>query len=265
VEETNASEQLLPFEKLNLRGEYRNYFAVKRSNFFASVQGFPELWDCFLRLDEIWIREFSDLERITIPGQVLPLQLLMHSHAQFRVALELGFSTCLSEAWNILRSSMETAALASVIHTEPKLTFVWLARSDGPVAKKAYKAAFEVNGKKSLFTGSRTLQTLWEDYREYSEHGTHPTVEAIAIRQSTHSTEKDQQWRLNYLEQDPKRLASILFAMLRSSGLTEQVCFECFNARLQLDDGLEKMRVEFRKRQSQAADSLIKRLDIKQT
>jgi hypothetical protein len=105
---------------------------------------------------------------------------------------------------------------------------------------------------------------LYEDYKDYSEHGTHPTMDAIALRNTTTGTDKDQLWMINYLERDPKRLASVLFAMLKSSGLAEQVCFECFSGRLQLDDGLIRMRAEFNRKQSQAADALIKRYNIEQ-
>jgi hypothetical protein len=264
MQERSVLDSLHTVEKQYLRGEYRNYFAVKRSNFFASIRGFPELWDCFLQLDEIWLREFSDLERITSTGQVLPLQLLMHCHAQFRIALELGFSTCLSEAWNILRSSMETAAVAYVICTNPPLTLLWAERSDGPQQKRAYKAAFEPEGKKSLFSATQTLRSLYEDYKDYSDHGTHPTMDAIALRNTTINTGKDQLWMINYLERDPKKLASVLFAMVKSSHLAEQVCFECFSSRLQLDDGLVRMRAQFDRTQSQAADALIKRYNIEQ-
>src|SRR5438445_12337862 len=105
-------EFLLSFEDKNLRGEYRNYFIAKRENYFAIIQLLPELWDCFLKLDEIRKHEFADLERLRDAKQILPLQLFLNSHAQFRVAFELGFSTCIAEAWNIVRSAIEATAHA---------------------------------------------------------------------------------------------------------------------------------------------------------
>jgi hypothetical protein len=56
---------LVPFEEKHLRGEYRTYFITKRTNYFATIHAFGPLWNCYIGLDEIWEREFSDLQRIT--------------------------------------------------------------------------------------------------------------------------------------------------------------------------------------------------------
>src|ERR1700740_3096377 len=102
---TIETQILLPFEETQLRDEYRRYYVCKRTNYFTTIHSFPMLWDSYVRLDEICTRGFSDLQRITQPGQMLPLTLFMNAHAQFRVAFELGFSTCIGRAWKILRSS----------------------------------------------------------------------------------------------------------------------------------------------------------------
>jgi len=47
---------LLLAEDKNLREPYREYFITKRRNYLAVIRDLPELWDCFLRLDEIWAR-----------------------------------------------------------------------------------------------------------------------------------------------------------------------------------------------------------------
>ena len=50
---------LLPAEDNNLREPYREYFITKRRNYLDVVRDLPELWDCFLRLDEILARDLS--------------------------------------------------------------------------------------------------------------------------------------------------------------------------------------------------------------
>ena len=56
---------LLPAEDKNLREPYREYFIRKRKNYLAVVRDLPELWDCFLRLDEIWARSLDNMRTVT--------------------------------------------------------------------------------------------------------------------------------------------------------------------------------------------------------
>ena len=142
---------LLPLEEAKLRGEYRKYFVTKRENYLTSIELLPELWDCFLRLDEIQAREFADLERLRDVKHLLPLQLFMTSHAQFRVAFELGVSTCIAEGWNIVRSAIEATAHAHKIFREPNLTKTWASKDDGKKEFQAYRRAFEHKKKEHLF------------------------------------------------------------------------------------------------------------------
>src|ERR1700752_1064031 len=99
---------LLPIEKTHLHGEYKNYFLHKRHNFFATIQAFPKLWDCFLLLYEVWFRGFTVFKLLTDLLQPFPLIFLMNAHAQYRTAFELGFSTRLGDAWNVLRTAIES-------------------------------------------------------------------------------------------------------------------------------------------------------------
>jgi hypothetical protein len=251
---------LLPIEEQAIRGGYRQYFICKRTNYFASIQAFPELWDCFLRLDEIWLREFSDLERIRQRGQILPLHLFMNSHAQSRVGFELAFSSCLGEAWNIIRSSIESAVQAHKIGREPNLALVWMRKDNSPADKKAYKKAFEEHKRESLFPAQHGLDALYSYYCSYSEWGTHPTLAAVALRHKIEKTSADVNIRHEYLEGNPERPASSLFIMLEACGLIEGACFDCFKARLDLDAQLVRMRHEFDRCKAAAASAISRRL-----
>jgi hypothetical protein len=51
--------------------------------------------------------------------------MFMSSHAQYRIAFELGFPTCMIGAYNISWNAIETAVQARKIHSEPNLAVVW--------------------------------------------------------------------------------------------------------------------------------------------
>jgi hypothetical protein len=52
---------LLDLEK-SFFEKYRDYYAIKRQNFFAGVTNFPDFWACYMRLDDIFMREFDGLQ-----------------------------------------------------------------------------------------------------------------------------------------------------------------------------------------------------------
>ena len=260
--QTVETQILLPFEEKNLRGDYRDYFIAKRTNYFRNIHTFAQLWNCYLGLDEIWERGLSDLRRITQPGQVLPIKLFSNCHAQFRVAFELGFSTCIGEAWNIVRSSIETAVQGHKIWREPNLALVWAKKDDGPQELKVYRAAFESNKKESLFPVEHGLRELYSYYGDYSELGTHSTISALALRHNIEVDDKDVSWRHEYLETKPERIASFLFTMLTACALVEKAFFDCFDSRLKLDTDLMKMREVFEVQKRQTADWILKEFNF---
>jgi hypothetical protein len=255
------NEIFLPFELQRFRGEYRNYLAAKRTNYLVTIESFPVLWDCYQALDEIWVRGFSDLERITESGQMLPLKLFTNAHAQFRVAFELAFATCLGEAWNIVRSSIETAVQAHKIRREPALALVWSRKGRGKKENEAYREAFERNKKDSLFPAEHGLRELHQYYGDYSELGTHPTISALALRHADVSDDKDLRWRHEYLETRADRIAPFLLVMLNACGLVERAFFDSFS-RLGLDVELGTMRQRFTVSRRQAADWIIRTFNI---
>lgn len=69
---TDYPDVLLQFERDHIKDDYRLFYSIKRNNFFSSIQGYPELWDFFCKIDEIWRREIGDLEVATDPDRALP-------------------------------------------------------------------------------------------------------------------------------------------------------------------------------------------------
>jgi hypothetical protein len=151
---------LVKFEIDNIPDDYREYYGTKRQNFFASIQGFREMWDLYLRLDAIWLRGIKDLYVATDPNTMFPLLLYINAHAKIRVAMELAFAGCLAEARSILRDAVEFVAHAHAMVGDPELQKVWLSKNDDKAALEAFKDAFERHKKDGLFKGLDELHKV---------------------------------------------------------------------------------------------------------
>lgn len=251
-------ELLLPWEQQNLRGDYKNYLTAKRQNYRADLQNFPALWDCFLSLDEIFVREFLDLQRIS-PQSLLPSHLFKSSHAGMRVALELAFSACIYDAQNVVRSAIELAAHAHHIHRNPRLNSVWRAKDKGKAEFNAYRDAFERDKEKTLFHG---LKRLHKYYGMFSETGTHSTISAMSLRHKFETTGDGTKLIMHFFETDPRRIGPFLLSILTACWLIENALFSCFRDRLDLDPQLAEMRTQFEQKKAQATTELIRRFNI---
>jgi hypothetical protein len=164
-----------------------------------------------------------------------------HSHQQFRIAFELGFSTAITEAFSVMRGSINTGMVAHKIYREPSLLKVWLRKDDGKLERKAFREAFK---SANLFPAESGLAELQSFYRDYSEWGTHPGVGAISMHLRIEATATGQNWGHTYLETDGKRTTAFLFRMLEASALVAGACFNCFEDRLKFDSELVDMRVK---------------------
>ena len=70
--EPQESDVLMAFESRSFFSEYKDYYKAKRQNFYATIQSFPQLWECFQRLDQIWAHEFNDMHVVTDPKHHVP-------------------------------------------------------------------------------------------------------------------------------------------------------------------------------------------------
>src|ERR1035441_10252488 len=136
-------EVLLPFERKHIQEHYLPYYQAKRSNFFASVQSSPRLWQYYQLLDKILIDEFDDMSTAHDPNRMFPLALFFNAHAKIRVSLELAFSHCMEEARSTLRDAIETAAFAHYMLSDPTLQRIWLNKDEDQGSAKAFAQEFE--------------------------------------------------------------------------------------------------------------------------
>ena len=249
---------LVKFEIENFPAEYRDYYAAKRNNLFARIQDFPEMWDLYMKIDSIWMREFNDLQNVRETNRMLPLLLCMNAHAKIRVSIELAFMDSLAEARSILRDGIEFLANAHIMANDSKLQEIWLSKIDGKAALDAFNEAFIHNKKKGVFAGLNELHKAWGDL---SETGSHANVTAMAERFEQSKSDGNIEWRLNYIGPD-EMWATTVFTMLVTCSTMEKTLFNDYNSRLNLDGGLRKMRGEVERNKERLKNSLVSRFQL---
>lgn len=256
--EPNDNDLLVPFELQNIPADYREYYKIKRNNFFASIQGFPEIWKYYTLLDAIWLRAISDLKPPGQSSRWFPLILFLNAHAKIRISIELAFSGCLAEARSILRDAIEFVAHAHTMLNDPELQKVWLSKND---EEEAFKNAFERNKKQGLFKGLGELHQSWG---QLSETGSHATLNAICDRFKTIPLDDGgQAWQLTYCGVDQEIWATSVFSMLLTCFTMERIFFEDYESRLTLDNVLMQMRTEFEMHKERVRESLKVRYKLK--
>lgn len=258
--EPEETDLLVEFEIKNLPAEYREYYTIKRNNFFASIQRHPELWTFFGKLDAIWKRELTDLEVGINLETAFPLLLYINAHSKMRISMELAFSMCMQEARSILRDAVESVAHAHHMLRDPANLKVWLEKDD-PGGEAAFKKVFVDNKAKNLFKG---IEELHEKYGQLSEAGSHPTLQSLYNKATFHETASSKGIVLNYTgSNDERAFALELFSRLLTCFVMERTLFEEYAARLTLDPDLERMRGDFEIYKERLRRHMIKKYDVK--
>jgi hypothetical protein len=230
---------LLPFERKSIAEHYRPYYLAKRNNFFASVQGAPDLWRYYQLLDKILFDEFQDMATAHDPNRMFPLALFCNAHAKIRISVELAFARCMEEGRSILRDAIETAVYAHYMHDDPKLQKVWFSKDDGPDATKEFKEAFEKDKKNRSFKG---LPELYKQWGYLCETGAHSTPQAVVSRFKIEETDKDILYRLNYTGVEDRDWEPETFTFLLTVSMIEKVVFSDYKTRLQFDESVVRNR-----------------------
>lgn len=232
---------LLDFEK-GFPDHYKEYYAAKRNNFFATLQAAPRLWSAFMLLDKIWLREFEDMRSVTNTGRMFPMILFMNAHSKIRIGFELGFSCCLHEAQSIFRDAIESVAHAHRVFFDPELQKLWVSKNDDADSIKAFNSEFWHSKEERLFDG---LAELYQRWKQYSEWGSHTNPISIVSKFAIHETDKHLDWRLNYTGVESRTLITALFVLLIDFSLMEKVLFNDCSERLKFDHELLAMRSQF--------------------
>jgi hypothetical protein len=255
---------LLPFERATFKGPWRVYFKIKRECWLATIQRFRRLWELFVLLDDIFMREIDDCQKNPDPNQIVPLLLFIKSHQSIRVAAEVAASTHFSQAYDLARAAIESTVIAHKIHREPALADVWLKRDDGRAELKAYEKAFKHRKKENLFPSRFSfLAALHDLYARFSDWGTHTTICSIAQHYRSSVDTEHYNFNIVYTVADPQQIASSLYDLISSFALIEEAFHEAFSRRLLLDSGLQEARRQFDLQMKSIAARLIKAFKIK--
>lgn len=243
---TTPAPELFPIEKDCFHSDFQTYFKGKRQNFFLNLTAFRPLWDCLQSLNDIWMRELSNLEHLTDQTHLLPKLIFSAAHARFLTAIELGYSCCIGDAYSVLRDGIESVAHAYKIFKEPAAAAAWSAKHQGAAELKAHDKIFKWNKKKNLFPDDvPALSRLGTYYGQLCEMATHTSVTSIGKSFKDLSTTGTLRWGFSYFETDPQRLAGCLMILLQISAHMEEVFYGCFETRLNLDSELVRKRTEF--------------------
>jgi hypothetical protein len=242
MSEPGESVVLVTFEQRNIPDYYLEYYKNKRHNFFATLQQFPRIWNCYISLDRIWQREFELMRELRDPSLLFPMTLYMTGHAKMRIAFELGCSACLAEAHSILRDAIEAVAHGHRLGRNPNLAEIWLRKDEDATTLKAYKQEFEERKADNLFKDLGELHALW---KRFSKFGSHTNLNSIAERFGIETTATHLEFKCNYTGSRPEILAPALFEMIHVSHLMESALFRVCEDRLKLDLGIPKLRQDF--------------------
>lgn len=258
--EPGENDILVQFEIQNLPEEYREYYKIKRNNFFATIQNLPELWEFFCKIDKIWKREIDDLEVGISATTSLPILLYINAHSKVRISMELAFSACPQEARSVLRDAVESVAHAHHMLSDPKRIEIWLAKDDSG-GRVAFKRVFVDNRATNLFKG---LGELYEKFGQLSETGSHPTIASFYNKLTTQKTTTGSKMSLAYTgSRNTREFALELFSRLLTCFVMERTLFDDFQTRLRLDPQLIQMRGEFENFKENLRREVIKRYDVK--
>jgi hypothetical protein len=240
------SVSLFPTEQECFHAEYEKYFKGKRQNFFLTLTAFRPLWDCLQLLNDIWMRESSNLEHLTEQTHLLPKLIFMSAHARFLNAIELGYSCCIGDAYSVLRDAIEAVAHAHRIFKDPAAAVAWTDKNKGEDELKAHDKIFKWDKKKNLFPDDvPSLSKLQTYYGHFCDLATHTSVTSVGKNFQDMSEKGKLKWAFHYFETNPQRLAGLLNALLQVSAHMEEVFYGCFETRLNLDPELGRMRSQF--------------------
>jgi hypothetical protein len=260
MRDPTETDLLVEFERQQIPEHYKSYYLPKRHNLFATIEQFPYIWNWFMHLDKIVLREFEAMQRLRDPHLMLPMMLLMNAHLKVRVAFELAFSTSLPEAHSILRDAIESAAHGHRLASDPQLLKAWVEKNDSEEAEKVFKQEFEYEKSTRVFDGLPELHRLW---KQFSEFGSHININSIVSRFVITRTDTDLQYQLNYSGVvDSKLFAMVLFELVGVFGEIEKIVFELNKSRLHLDHELVDMRNRYEKEKEAVRHYIIETFNV---
>jgi hypothetical protein len=184
----------------------------------------------------------NSLSRIPESSRTTPSRKTALLLGLYKFSFRAGFSSCLTEAYSILRDAIESVAHGHRLFSDPALQTVWLQKNDGGTAIKDFNREFWDSKKDKLFDGMPELFQLW---KRFSDIGAHTNINSIVSRFAIQEASPDVTWRVNYTGVELWVLIPALFEMLIAFDVMEAIFYKDCEDRLKLDAGLVDLRAKF--------------------
>lgn len=236
----DTTKLLFPGEARFVTGDYRNYLQIKRHNFIATLNKYPEICELYFQADENWIQALHSLEHARKEEWIVPKQLTIFCFRELRLAAELLFSCCTNQGYNHLRTALEAFTQAQKIIREPALDKVWLGRDEN---RAEYDKYFKHKVKDNLFPASSGFDQLHGVWKMLCDAGAHSNVTSLGISSSIRASDGDVLWNLDFFEVDQGEVTKNLLLMVMCQLEMFKHTYNVFHERLSLQPHiLENLR-----------------------
>jgi hypothetical protein len=161
------------------------------------------------QIDALFLRAASHLNE---PKHPLVALLLLRTHAAFRAASLVAMTGMPTEVYPLIRSVLEHAGYALLMHQNTGHGETWLRRHDGLDEKKAVRKAFTPTEIKELLGNlDKGLQKVFDELYEYSiDFGGHPNERSLTSNLSLKESERTKEYRVQYLHGDTPWVAAAI-------------------------------------------------------
>lgn len=241
----------------SLPAPFREYYENKRRNFLRSTRAFRPLWDGFILLDRIVARELEALEEPNNPSRMFPLIPFQNAHSKMRLATELGFCGCLSDAHLILRDAIESVAHGHRIFADPKRLEAWLEKNEGPAGEIESENELWYETEECLFEGLEDLHKLWKQF------SSHTSMNAVVSQFEIEESPAHLEGQLSYTGIELQLVVEALFDMLLVFHHFEEVLYKDCEELLKTDAELSVLRSQFQKDQETIRTGMLASLKVR--
>jgi hypothetical protein len=140
-------------------------------------------------------------ENLIEPKNLMVALLLLRTHVVYRAATLVATSGMPTETYPLIRSVLEHAGYALLVHRDPPLGQTWLGRHDGPDEKQAVRKTFSTGAIKDALAAVDTgLRRVFDRLYEYSiDFGAHPNERSLTANLSVDEVDGKKHYRVKYI------------------------------------------------------------------
>ncbi|MEQ1936068.1 MAG: hypothetical protein ABL962_19615, partial [Fimbriimonadaceae bacterium] len=181
------------------------------------------------------------------PPSMLAALLLIRSHVAYRGACGHALSGAAAETYPLVRSCLEYAGYALLIHGTPEKGEVWVSRHDDEAALQAVRSNFSVGKVQAAIAAAnadkaRAYKTLYDRSIDF---GAHPNIHGLASNMKIIEKGKDRIVQIVYLHTDGVQMQSSLKTTAQAGVCALEIFQEAFPERFQemgVTDTLARVR-----------------------